>query len=105
VLPWGSDSERARCERIVARSGSGIVPRAMSLSELASLMAGARAVFGVDTGLAHLAAALGTGSIGLFCSTDPTLTGLYGGSNAVNIGRPGHAPTPGEAIAAMEAMG
>ena len=104
ILPWGSEVEQARCRRIVARSGSGSVPRRQSLVELTGMMAGARTVFGVDTGLAHLAAALGVPTIGLYCSTDPARTGLYGGRNIANLGGPGRVPSSQEAVAAMEAM-
>lgn len=105
VLPWGSAAELARCRRIVARAGSGHVPRALSLDELASVLARSRAVFGVDTGLAHLAAALGVRAIGLYCSTDPARTGLHGSTKAANLGGPGRTPLPGEAIEAMERLG
>jgi heptosyltransferase-1 len=57
-------------------------------------------VFGVDTGLAHLAAALGTPTIGLYCATDPTATGLYGALRARNLGGIGRPPSVGDAIAA-----
>lgn len=105
LLPWGSAAEHARCLRIAAHGGGGIVPRALSLAELASVLARAQAVFGVDTGLAHLAAALGVRAIGLYRSTDPALTGLLAGDNAVNLGGPGRMPLPAEAVAAMERMG
>lgn len=104
VLPWGSDAEHARCRRIVERAGNGRVPRALSLGELASMMAHAQAVIGVDTGLAHLAAALGVPAIGLYCGTDPALTGLYGGSKIANLGGPGRPPSPQEVILTMEAL-
>lgn len=102
VLPWGSAAEHARCLRIASRTGCGIVPRALSLGELAGILSHADAVFGVDTGLAHLAVALGTRAIGIYCSTDPLRTGLHGGGRMVNLGGPGRIPLPGEAIAAME---
>ena len=50
----------------------------MPLDELARLFAGARAVVGLDTGLTHLAAALGVPTVGIYCGSDPALTGLYG---------------------------
>ena len=46
----------------------------------------ARAAIGVDTGLSHLAAALGVPTIGIYTATDPGLTGLYAGENALNLG-------------------
>ena len=52
----------------------------MSLGELAAMIAAASAVVGVDTGLVHLAAALGTPCITLYGSTDPGLIGTLGES-------------------------
>jgi heptosyltransferase-1 len=104
VLPWGSDAERARCERIAENASAGMVPRRMSLGELASLIAGSRAVVGVDTGLTHFGAALEIPAIGLYCASDPRLTGLYGSGPLKNIGGPGRIPTPDEALAALKAV-
>ena len=58
----------------------------MSLVEAARLMAGATAVVGVDTGLAHLSVALQRPTIGIYITTQPRLTGLHGAANAVNLG-------------------
>lgn len=102
VLPWGSATEHDRCSRIASRAGCGIVPRALSLGELAGVLSHADAVFGVDTGLAHLAVALGTRAFGIYCSTDPLRTGLHGSGRMVNLGGPGRIPLPAEAMAAME---
>ncbi|MBS0337389.1 MAG: lipopolysaccharide heptosyltransferase I [Proteobacteria bacterium] len=104
ILPWGSPAEQARCGRIAASAGAGIVPRAMSLAELASLMKDAKAAIGVDTGLAHLAAALGAPAIGLYCGSEPALTGLHGGATAVNLGGPGRVPSAQEVLTALEAI-
>ncbi len=104
VLPWGSDAELARCKRIAEGAGAGIVPRRMSLRELASLIAGSRAVIGVDTGLTHFGAALEVPAVGLYCASDPHLTGLYGSGPLRNIGGPGRIPTPDDALAALEGV-
>lgn len=104
VLPWGSGAERERCRRIVSRAGCGTVPGALSLRELATAMAKAHAVFGVDTGLAHLAAALGTRAIGLYVSTDSARTGLYGADRIANLGGAGQVPAPGAALDALASL-
>ena len=104
VFPWGNDVERARCQRIVDAAGSGIVPRALSLGELAGVMTSAQGVIGVDTGLAHLAAALNVPTIGLYVRTDPRLTGLHGTGRLANLGGPGQSPSVGEALAAVGAI-
>jgi heptosyltransferase-1 len=91
ILPWGSAAERARAGRIAAAIGGTVLPR-RSLEELARLFASARWVVGLDTGLTHLAAALGVPTIGIYCGSDPALTGLYGAPQAKNLGAPGRAP-------------
>jgi heptosyltransferase-1 len=101
VLPWGSPGERARCDRIAAAAGAGLVPEALSLGELAGLMKASEAVVGVDTGLIHFAVALGVPAVGLYCATEPALTGLHGGSRTVNLGRPNCPPSAMEALTAL----
>lgn len=79
-LPWGTASELQRARQMAAVSAAiEVLPR-MSLGELAAVIAAAGAVVGVDTGLVHLAAALGTPCITLYGSTDPGLIGTLGES-------------------------
>jgi heptosyltransferase-1 len=75
VLPWGSETERLRSLRLAAAIPAAIAPPRLNLNEAAALLGGAQAVVGVDTGLAHLAAALGVPTIGVYTATDPGLTG------------------------------
>jgi len=78
LLPWGNEIERLRAEKIAAVGPHvDVLPRS-SLSELASIIADARAVVSVDTGLAHLTAALAVPNITLYGPTDPKLVGSYG---------------------------
>ena len=104
VLPWGSVAEQARCRRIVEMAGSGVVPRALTLGELSSLVAGSASVVGLDTGLTHLAAALGVPVVGLYCGSDPRLTGLYGRGKLKNLGGPGEVPAVDEVSEAIRAF-
>ena len=50
------------------------------------MLAQANAVIGVDTGLAHLSVALARPTVGLYLTTSPALTGLYGNRFAINVG-------------------
>ena len=92
VLPWGSEAERERAERIAGAIGTATVPARMSLRELGELFCASRGVVGVDTGLTHLAAALGVPTVGIYCGSDPTLTGIYGAARARNVGARGRTP-------------
>jgi heptosyltransferase-1 len=98
ILPWGSEEERTRAQRIAAALEQAEVPPRMGLEDLGRLFAGARAVIGVDTGLTHFAAALGVPTVGIYCGSDPALTGLYGAPRAANVGAIGRVPEAGEVV-------
>ena len=101
VLPWGSKAERLRANRIAQALPDARVPPRMPVAELATLFAGARAVVGVDTGLTHLAAALGTRTVGIYCGSDPGLTGIHGAPRAVNLGAKGRVPSAADVLKAL----
>ena len=84
VLPWLSEAERRRAENIAQQVDGARAVGSKPLDEVAELLARATAVVGVDTGLAHLSAALGRPTVGLFGPTDARLTGCVG-SRACNI--------------------
>lgn len=79
------------------------MPERLTLAELASLLGGAVAVVGTDTGLTHLAGALGVPTVGLYVVTDPAATGLHACARAVNLGGIGRTPGAAEVIAALAA--
>ncbi len=96
VLPWGSDAERERSERYAAGVANAQVPTPrLMLPALASLLAHAEIAIGVDTGLVHLAAALGTPTVSLFVATDPMRCGVGpAGAHARDLGGVGKVPSP-----------
>jgi len=77
-LPWGNPAEKARADRIAKTCPRAQVLPRMSLAELAGVLATARGVVAVDTGLAHVAAALGVPAVTLYGATTPGLTGTLG---------------------------
>ncbi len=101
VLPWGNPQEKARSERLCLAVPEAVNTPRIDLNEAAAMIGNARAVIGVDTGLSHLAAALGVPTIGIYTATDPGLTGLYAGARAINLGGAGTAPTVNEVITAL----
>lgn len=102
VLPWGSEAERARAERIARASGAAALPQRLALDELARFFVNAASVVGLDTGLTHFAAALGVPTVGIYCGSDPALTGLYGAPRAKNVGAAGRMP---ETAAVLRMLG
>jgi heptosyltransferase-1 len=101
MLPWGSEAERDRAQRIAAAAGGTAIPRRLGIDELASLFAGAATVVGLDTGLTHFAAALGVPTVGIYCGSDPALTGIYGARRATNVGAAGRAPAVDEVLSSI----
>ncbi|HFZ8994763.1 TPA: lipopolysaccharide heptosyltransferase RfaC [Citrobacter freundii] len=83
-LPWGAPHEEARAKRLAEGfEYVEVLPR-MSLEEVARVLAGAKFVVSVDTGLSHLTAALDRPNVTLYGPTDPGLIGGYG-KNQVEI--------------------
>jgi heptosyltransferase-1 len=101
VIPWGSDSERARAERLAAAIPGARVPPHGGLADLARGLAQAAVVIGVDTGLLHLASAVGVRCIGIYVATDPARNGLYPASVGLNLGGVSSMPGPDEVLAAV----
>ena len=101
VLPWGSESERARGERIATRVTGARVARRAPLDQVAGLIAGAQYVVGVDTGLLHLAAALGVPLVAIFTGSRPNLTGPVGRGPQGILGGNGMTPSVEDVINAI----
>ena len=91
ALPWGNPREKERAERLAAGLHGAIVLPKLGLAELGGVIAAARGVIGVDTGLMHLAAALRLPGIGLYPATPPGRFGVYAEADApalINLSRP-----------------
>lgn len=104
LLPWGNAREQERAQRLAARIEGAVVAPRLGLAEAAALVAHARIVIGVDTGLVHLATAVGTPTIGLYCGSDPAKNGLYAATPIANLGGPGKAPAVDAVADAVKAM-
>jgi heptosyltransferase-1 len=104
VLPWGTPPERARSERIAAALPRARVPERAPLDAVARLIAGAEFVVGVDTGLMHLAAALGVPLVAIFAGSKPSLTGPVGSGPLAVLGTQGAPPTVEAVREAVEAF-
>lgn len=78
LLPWGSDAEKTRAERI-ARAVDGTVLGKLPIAELARTVANASFVVGLDTGLTHIAIALGVPTATLYGPSVPVYGNLARG--------------------------
>lgn len=78
LLPWGNQAEQRHAEKIKKNHATAMVLPKLSLSEMANVIANAKGIVAVDTGLGHVAAAIGVPTVSLYGPTDPVLTGAYG---------------------------
>lgn len=101
VLPGGNAVERERAAWLAAAIPDAVAAPPMRIPELASLLAGAEACVGVDTGLSHLAVALKLPTVALYTATDPGLTGVLGSGYFRNLGGKALIPTPEEVQEAL----
>ena len=98
VLPSGHALERQRAERLAAAVVGSVVAPPLCLPQVAALIARASLAIGVDTGLAHLAAALRVPVLALYIATDPALTGVCGTGFVRNLGGAGTPPSVQEVL-------
>ena len=77
LLPW-LGRERERAQRIAAAVPGAVVCPPTDVAQALDLVARARAVVGVDSGLGHFAAAIGRPTVMVLGPTDPNLTGCQG---------------------------
>ena len=101
-LPWGTDLERVRSERIAAAVPGARVEERRPLDRIVTLIAGAQFVVGVDTGLLHLAAALGVPLVAIFTGSEPGLTGPVGSGPIAILGTDREPPAVDAVIDAVE---
>jgi len=101
VLPWGNADERLRAGRLAASLGRAVVPPEMSMAEAAGLIGDAVAVVGLDTGLMHLAVALGVPVVGIYCNSEPSRTGPLGAGRIAIRGGIGKPPSPADVLGAL----
>lgn len=78
-LPWGNEAEyqRALSLETFAPNQVRVLPT-LTLKEITYVLAKAKGIVAVDTGLGHIAAALGRPVVSLYGPTDPGLTGAHG---------------------------
>jgi heptosyltransferase-1 len=104
IFPWGSADEQARSNRLATALPGSLVPPRFSLVEAARLLADAKAAVGVDTGLMHMAAAVNTPTVGIFCDSDPHHAAPRSRGFAESLGGVQQSPTVDAVRAVVEAI-
>lgn len=83
-ITWANDEQRARAIRMSQRSKNVALLPHLSLSEAASVIYAARGAVAVDTGFAHLSAAMSKPLVAIYGATDPKKCGAEG-TNSINL--------------------
>lgn len=101
LLPWGNEREHARAAHLAANIPNARIADRMPLDEMARLIAGARFVVGVDTGLLHLAAAVKVPLVAIFAGSQPDLTRPIGQGLIEVVGADNAPPSVDAVVAAV----
>lgn len=104
VLFWGNATEKSRVEEIAAVVPGAVVAPKMTLRECAGVLKHATLAVGVDTGLAHLGAALGVPSVGIIVGTSAALFSLISEKKAVTVGDKGIVPSVDDVYRAAQVV-
>ncbi len=79
LLTWGNEQERVEALAVASEIGkAAVVPERMSLPRLAAVLKKIDLVVGGDTGVVHLAAAVGTPTVSYYRSSDGKRSGPRG---------------------------
>lgn len=81
LLTSGSEKERECCRQIAAGFGNAVVLPRKTLTEIAAILVKSRGTIAMDTGLAHVSAALDVPTVTLYGPTDPALIGATGANS------------------------
>jgi heptosyltransferase-1 len=98
----GNARETERAQVLTAgQEGVEVMPR-MNLTGVAKLLAGARVMVGLDSGVTHLSAALGRPTVGIYCASSPVRTPLIGQAYTASLGDQGAPPSRDAVLAGLE---
>lgn len=98
----GNAQETTRAQQLIAgRANAEVLPR-MGLTEIAEVLAGARMMVGLDSGLTHLSAAVGRPTIGIYKASTPVRTPLTGSAFNASLGDRGASPSRSVVLAAVD---
>lgn len=78
IVTWGPGEEELAAELIELSGGKAAQAPALSITQLAALLARLDVLIAADTGPLHLAAALGTRTVAIFGPKDPAVYGPWG---------------------------
>ena len=98
----GNPAEFERAQALVAGDPQAQVLPRMDLRDVATVLASARIMVGLDSGLTHLSAGLGRPTIGIYQASTPVRTPLQGSAYTASLGERGHAPSAETVMGAIQ---
>jgi heptosyltransferase-1 len=98
----GNPAEFERAQALVAGDPQAQVLPRMDLRDIAAVLASARIMVGLDSGLTHLSAGLGRPTIGIYQASTPVRTPLQGSAYTASLGERGHAPSADTVVSAIQ---
>lgn len=101
VLPWGSPDEQKISVELSQSIPGSIVPRALAIHEIYALIAGAKKIIGVDTGLVHVSAAFCQPTIEIYCNSWKGNAEGYWSPHIHNLGDMGQTPSVEDVMACL----
>ncbi len=104
MIASGNLAELEKAKELSKNIRGSLVLDLSPLKTITSILLKTSIVIGLDTGLTHLAAALGKPTIGIYSNTDPDRTGIYGVEHGLNLGGIGTIPSPEEVKLAIEKL-
>lgn len=98
----GNEAETVRARQLIAGVPNAEVLPRMNLTEVSRVLASARIMIGLDSGLTHLSAGLGRPTIGVYIASTPVRTPLEGTSYTASLGERGNAPSAQTVLSAID---
>jgi len=98
----GNEREAERARQLAAGREDAEVLARMPLETAAGVLASARVMVGLDSGLTHLSAGLGRPTIGIYKASTPVRTPLQGASYTASLGERGAEPSAETVLSAVE---
>ena len=107
ILPFGSEQEKTETleiKTLINSENVHIPDNVFDYTKLRVLISNAEFIFGVDTGLIHLANALNKKLIAIYVDTNPEMTGIFESDIAKNIGSKNVIPVVNEITKLFESI-
>lgn len=107
ILPFGTEQEKIDSiyiKRLINSDKVFVPDTTFDYTKLTTLISNAEFIFGVDTGLIHLANALNKKLIAIYVDTNPNKTGIFESAISKNIGNINNIPSVNDVLKLYESI-